>query len=634
MSDSAGDRDLSIPSGRSPSVPQTALGSDPDPGAGAVKRPLRISYVDGRRLRRSILAGVQHVSQDREELDRINVFPVPDGDTGTNLTLTLASIADAVRPVDSRSLTVVADVAAEASVLAARGNSGMLFSRFLLTFADLVRGRERLGSVEMAKALSGASSSLDDVLENPREGTIITVARDMAVEAERRAASGTGDIYYWLNDMHVAAERSLERTQDMLEVLREAGVVDAGAMGFVSFFDGIIQFIEGRIRTDVLEDAGHAKSLYHAREAGVGADEGRYCTQVAVRGPDLPDDQTIREAIRELGTSTIVLHAGNLAKVHIHADAPAAVVEVLAEFGEIVSERIEDTLLSGTTRHISVTVDSGSDLPREWSERHGVSVVPLQVTIGDRTYLDGIDIDAAGLYERMHGPDATGPVTTSQPTPRAFIDAYEGGLARGAEAILAIYISSQISGTYGTGAAALRGIDGVDGNALDSRSGSLGSGLLAVRAVELLDQGMDLEDVVVELERVRDQSNVFFSVDTMEYLLRSGRVSRAKAWLGGMLDLKPILSFSDEGQLVAMGRGRGMDAVRDRVFDMLDERLIEAKRYRFGISHFAAEEWVLHMVEEIEQRYEPLEILCGAATAALGVHLGPGAWGLAYQIED
>ncbi len=633
MTDSAGDREQSIPSGRSSSEPPP-IEPGAQLGSGAVNRPLRISYVDGRRLRRSILAGIQHVTQDREELDRINVFPVPDGDTGTNLALTLSSIADEVRPLDSNSLSVVADVAAEASVMAARGNSGMLFSRFMLTFSDLVRGHERLGSVDLAEALAGASSSLDDVLENPREGTIITVARDMAVEAARRAAAGNGDIYYWLNDMHVAAERSLARTQDMLEALREAGVVDAGAKGFVSFFDGILQFIEGRIRSDVLEESGDAQSLYAAREAGVGADEGRFCTQIAVRGPDLPDDLTIREAIHELGTSTIVLHAGNLAKVHIHADDPAAVIQVLTEFGEIVSERIEDTLLSGTTRHIAVVVDSASDLPREWTERHGVSVVPLQVTIGDRTFRDGVDLDAAGLYERMHGSDAKVTVTTSQPTPRAFIDAYESGLARGAEAILGIYISSYISGTYGTGAAALRGMEGVDGIALDSGSGSLGTGLLAVRAVELLDQGMDLEDVVRELKRVRDQSNVFFSVDTMEYLLRSGRVSRAKAWFGGMLDLKPILSFAEDGRLGAVGRGRGMDAVRDRVFDLLDERLIEAERYRFGVVHFAAEEWMHHIVDELNRRYEPLEILCGPPSSAIGVHVGPGAWALAYQIED
>ena len=598
------------------------------------KRPRRISYVDGRRLRRAILAGVRHVTGDREELDRINVFPVPDGDTGTNLALTLASIAEVVHPLESRSLSEVADAAAEASVMGARGNSGMLFSRFLLSFADMVRGRERIGSVNLAEAISGASLSLESVLENPREGTIITVARDMAHEARQRASAGTGDIYYWLSDMQVAAERSLARTREMLEALRNAGVVDAGAKGFVSFFEGVMQFIEGGIEAEEIESNGDSKSLYHAREAGVGADEGRYCTQIAIRSDQLAPEKEIRAAIHELGTSTIVLRSGNLAKIHIHADSPADVVAVLSGFGEIVSERVEDTLLSGTTRHISVVVDSAADLPREWSERHGVSVVPLQVTIGDTTYRDGVDIDAARLYELVHEADSDAPVTTSQPPPAAFTEAYQRGLDRGAEGILAIYISSQISGTYGTGATALRSIPGVDGLAVDSHSGSFGSGLLAVRAVELLDEGMALHDVARELERVRDQSNVFISVDTLEYLLRSGRVSRVKAFLGGLLDLKPILSLSDEGRLEALGRARGMEAVLDKVFDLLDERLIDAVRYRFGVAHFAADDWMRHVVEELERRYDPVQVFSGPATAALGVHVGPGAWALAYQIED
>lgn len=599
-----------------------------------MKRPKRISYVDGRRLRRAILAGVRHVTGDREELDRINVFPVPDGDTGTNLALTLASIAEVVHPLDSRSLSEVADSAAEASVMGARGNSGMLFSRFLLSFADLVRGKDRLGSVELAEAISGASLSLETVLENPREGTIITVAREMANEARRRAASGTGDIYYWLGDMQVAAERSLARTREMLEALRNAGVVDAGAKGFVSFFDGVLQFIEGGIEAEAIESKASEKSLYHAREAGVGADEGRFCTQIAIQASSLATEKEIRAAIHDLGTSTIVLRSGNLAKVHIHADEPEEVVAVLSGFGEIVSKRVEDTQLSGTSRHISVVVDSAADLPREWSERHGVSVVPLQVTIGDTTYRDGVDIDAARLYELVHEADSDAPVTTSQPSPAAFSEAYRRGLEQGAEGILGIYISSHLSGTYSTGATSLRAMPEVDGMAVDSQSGSFGSGLLAVRAVELLDEGMELHEVTRELERIRDQSNIFISVATLEYLLRSGRVGRAKAFLGGLLDLKPILSLSDGGRLTALGRARGMDAVLEKVFDLLDERLVSAVRYRFGVAHFAAEGWMHHVVEELERRYEPLEILSGPATAALGVHTGPGAWCLAYQIED
>jgi uncharacterized protein len=593
----------------------------------------RIAYLDGRRLRRVILAGVRNVSREREELDRINVFPVPDGDTGTNLVLTLHSIAEAVRPLDSRSLGEVAERAAEASVMAARGNSGMLFSRFLLTFARSMREKLRAGSAEVAEALATAAASLHDVLENPKEGTIITVARDMAAEARRRAASGGNDLYYSTKDMLAAAEMSLRRTKEMLPALREAGVVDAGAKGFVAFFEGIVHYVEGRIRVDHLDEREESKSLYFAREAGVGADEGRYCTQIAVRGEGLPDDGTIRSALKGLGTSTIVLRAGSVAKVHIHADAPDAVVAVLSRYGEIVSERIEDTTLAGATHHVAVVVDSSADLPREWTERHGVTVVPLQVMIDDVTYRDGVDIDAAGLYERLR--EAPGPIArTSQPAPQAFLDAYRRGLARGAESILGIYISSAVSGTYSSGAATLHGMEGVEGVAFDSRSGSLGAGLLAVRAVELLDEGRDFQDVVRELERVRAQSNVFFTVDTMEYLLRSGRVGRAKAWLGGMFDLKPILSLTEDGRLTDVGRARGREAVLPRVFELLDERLVEARRYRFGVVHFAAEEMARHIVRELRERYDPREILSGPATAALGVHVGPGAWAVAYQIED
>jgi dihydroxyacetone kinase-like predicted kinase len=146
---------------------------------------VRIAYLDGHRLRRGFLAGAAHVGRQRSELDRINVFPVPDGDTGTNLTLTLRSISDALREVRSDSVSEVAGVAAEAGVLGARGNSGMLFAHFIMGFAGSLGRRLRAGSAEIAHALSEAAMSLHGVLEDPREGTIISVARDLATEARR-----------------------------------------------------------------------------------------------------------------------------------------------------------------------------------------------------------------------------------------------------------------------------------------------------------------------------------------------------------------------------------------------------------------------------------------------------------------
>jgi len=608
-------------------------------GESARARPrVRIAYLDGHRLRRGFLAGAAHVGRQRAELDRINVFPVPDGDTGTNLTLTLRSISDALRHVDSASFSEVASVAAEAGVLAARGNSGMLFSRYLLGFSESIGRRLRVGPRDIAEALSAAAASLQEVLENPREGTIITVARDLATEAKRRAHSRQ-DLYLWLRDLQGAAEKSLQRTKELLPALREAGVVDAGAKGLVAFFEGVVHYIEGHAPGDVIAEAplerthgGDRPSLYVAREAGVGSDEGRYCTQIAVRGEALPAQEDIRCLLEGMGTSTIVLRAGTLAKVHIHADRPEAVRELLGRYGEVVSEVVEDTQLVGAGRHVAVVTDSAADLPREWAERHGVTVVPLQVIVGDRTYRDGIDLDSDGLEEILTIPGEPTP-KTSQPAPAEFVARFRTALDRGAEELLGIFVSGALSGTCGSAAAAMKEFD-VPTRAIDSRSGSLGVGLLVARAVELLDDGHGLDDVVAELKRVRDRSNIFLTVNTFEYLLRSGRVGRAKAWLGSVLDLKPILSLDDRGRVVKAGTARGTDALLAQVLELLEDRLAGATRYRLGVAHFAAPEVASDIVRQLAERFDPVEILSGPTTASLAVHTGPGAWAVAYQVEE
>jgi DegV family protein with EDD domain len=610
----------------------------PNAAAGRALPRVRIAYLDGHRLRRGFLAGAAYVARQRAELDRINVFPVPDGDTGTNLTLTLRSISDTLRHVRSDSFSEVAAVAAEAGVLAARGNSGMLFSRYLLGFSESIGLRFRAGPRDIAEALSVAAESLHDVLEDPREGTIITVARDLAAEARRRAHSRQ-DVYLWLRDLQAAAERSLQRTKDLLPALREADVVDAGAKGLVSFFEGVVHYIEGHAPGDLIAEAplerthgGDRPSLYVAREAGVGADEGRYCTQIAVRGPGVPDAADLRRHLRGMGTSTIVLQTGGLAKVHIHADSPETVRDFLGAFGEIVSEVIEDTQLVGAGRHVAVVTDSAADLPHDWAERHGVTVVPLQVIVGDETYRDGIDLDGEGLKEILTTPGAPTP-KTSQPAPSVFVDRYRTALDRGGEQLLGIFVSGALSGTYGSASAAMRGFD-VPTESIDSRSGSLGVGLLVARAVELLDDGHSLEEVAAEVRAVRDRSNIFLTVNTFEYLLRSGRVGRAKAWLGGLLDLKPILSLDDQGRVIKAGTARGTDGLLEQVMQLLEDRLSGAKRYRLGVAHFAVPDLAAALVREMENRFDPVEILAGPTTASLAVHTGPGAWAVAYQVEE
>ena len=189
---------------------------------------MQIGYIDGPRLRRALTAGCQWAQQQREELNRINVFPVPDGDTGTNLYLTVQAISDHLEHSTERAVGIVAHEAAQAAVLGARGNCGMMLSHFLLGFARSLEGRTRADASDFGGALEAGVQNLSEALEAPVEGTILTVMRDTA-----RAVSGAHieDIAPLAEHMLDRAHDSLERTPELLPVLSAAGVVDAGAEG-------------------------------------------------------------------------------------------------------------------------------------------------------------------------------------------------------------------------------------------------------------------------------------------------------------------------------------------------------------------------------------------------------------------
>ena len=602
--------------------------------AGEVGEPtaggsVKIAYCDGRRLRRVLLAAAEHLATHRSELDRINVFPVADGDTGTNLSLTMRSVADALRPLETDAAGDVASAAAEACVLGARGNSGMLVAHFLLGFSRSIGDRERLDAAEIAAALESAAAALEDALEEPVEGTILTVAREAARSA-RENAREVSDLDPWLRRVRESARDALLRTRETLPALREAGVVDAGAKGFVALLEGVLRYIDGRPLSEGPE-AGAPLDPVRSSDR----DEGRYCTQLTYRGEGLPSSEVLRERVRSHGTSVIVVRTGELAKVHVHADDPAAVEAELSELGAPVQRRVEDTRAPSAGRTVAVVTDSSADLPAAWAREHGVEVVPLQIIVGEHTYRDREELGPAELLELLDDPERPRP-TTSQATPGAFLEAYRRTLDDGAEQLLGVFLSRAVSGTLASARAAAERLElpAPDRRIVDSRTGSLGLGMLVVRAVELLDEGATLDEVAEEVERVRDRSNLFFAVEDLEGLRRSGRVSRGRAWLGDLLGLLPVLTLDDEGRVVPHARVRGRTAARDEILAELTAALEGAERYRIGVVQAGIPAFARELAEEIRERWRPVELYVEPLTAVLTAHLGSGAWGVCYQIED
>ncbi len=201
--------------------------------------------------------------------------------------------------------------------------------------------------------------------------------------------------------------------------------------------------------------------------------------------------------------------------------------------------------------------------------------------------------------------------------------------------MVAVLLSSALSGTYANAEAARRAFPAGGIHLVDSRSASFGVGLLALRGAELAEAGWAAPAIAHELERLRSRSRMFFTVDTLEFLLRSGRVSRVQAWLGGLLNMKPIMTLDREGRAAAAGRVRGQAALLPRLFRLLDASLPRKReRLRMAVAHADVPELAERVRAALVERYQPLDVLMSPVTGVLAAHAGPGAWGVFYQVED
>lgn len=603
---------------------------------------MQISYIDGPRLRRSLVAACDHAQRQRAELNRINVFPVPDGDTGTNLALTVRAIADHLRVNRDREVSAVAGAAAQAAVMGARGNCGMMLSHFLLGFSTHVKDRARLTTEEFAEALVAGVDNLYAALERPMEGTILTVMRDTATAAE---GSGIPDFVPLIDHLVERARTSLARTPDLLPVLRKAGVVDAGAKGFVSLLEGVLLFIHGDPIVAPVSD-GPAPVVGEV-EFPTDEEQYRFCTEALVRGRALPDQTVVRNHLRDRGDSLIVIRAGDVLKVHIHTDEPDDVFAYLRSLGTLATHKAEDMKAQHAAveraaqgghvtlarRPVTVVTDSAADLPEEVVRAHGIQVTPLLLVTDDETFRDGVEITATEFHRRLAEAPDTLP-TTSQPAPADFLESYARAAEDGEE-IVGVILGSSLSGTYGSAEAAAKRFHGAPVHLVDSLGASLLQGLLVLKAAELAELATPPAEIADELRRIRRQSGILFTVDTFERLIRSGRVGRGRALLGSLMNVKPVLGLTHDGVVEPVGKAIGRKRVTQALIDAIRARVPEdAERVRFGVVHVGCPEIVPTVKEHLRERFGSVEMLTAPATPVISTHLGTGAWGVAYMVED
>ncbi|KRU16752.1 MULTISPECIES: DAK2 domain-containing protein [Bacillus] len=312
---------------------------------------MSIRILDGRSFAKMILAGAHHLSQNAQIVDALNVFPVPDGDTGTNMNLSMTSGAKAVEETNTDHIGKVGVALSKGLLMGARGNSGVILSQLFRGFSKQIEQKETIDAKEFALALQAGVDTAYKAVMKPIEGTILTVAKDAAKKAV--AVSATENNIDRVLELTIEEARaSLERTPDLLPVLKEVGVVDSGGKGLLCVYEGFLASLRGEeLPSKVaslptlkeLVSAEHHKSAQsHMNTEDI---EFGYCTEFMVKFEEDKqsfDENAFREDLSEFGDSLLVVSDETLAKVHIHAEQPGDVLSYAQRYGSLINMKIEN----------------------------------------------------------------------------------------------------------------------------------------------------------------------------------------------------------------------------------------------------------------------------------------------------
>lgn len=303
---------------------------------------MSILYCNGERFRKAFLAGTSWLAENKENLNQLNVFPVPDGDTGTNMSLTLFSAVDELRDMRGAALKEVLEAAARGTLMGARGCSGVIFSQLLAGFAEVDHGEPKFSARDIAVGLRLGAERAYSAVSKPVEGTILTVIRESSEEAVR-FAEDNDDIVELLAATLERARLSLKNTPNLLPILAQAGVVDSGGQGFVYMLEGILRLVRGDALTSSSYETPEALPLgvAQAKVSQQGWDD-LYCTEflLSVSETVIP---SVRESIAELGSDLVVVGWGELVRVHIHTGDPERVLASVHSYGKPSNVKIDDT---------------------------------------------------------------------------------------------------------------------------------------------------------------------------------------------------------------------------------------------------------------------------------------------------
>lgn len=596
--------------------------------AGSAPGPIRAAA-----LRQALIAGARRVIARRDQLNHINVFPVPDGDTGNNLALTLGTVLSGALQRRAAGVGTLLRRVGDQAVDGARGNSGAILAQYFCGLADAVGQRASLDVHGLAEAARVAARSARSAMAEPREGTMLSVIHAFG-EALAQAARGgeAREPRQWFEAALAQVREALRRTPEQLPVLRKAGVVDAGAQGFVDLLEGINDFLARRTPPEEAASDALAAVELHANGLEAVDPAHRWCTECLLSGEGL-DRTGLQAALADLGADCVVVAGGlHRVKVHAHVAEPARLFARLAAFGRVDGAKADDMLAQARTTQggarVVVATDSSADLPEGVADALDIHVIPLRLNFGEQDYLDRVGLAPSEFYRRLR-EDHLLP-RTSQPPVGDFRRCFEFLLSHHADVVY-VGLSRAVSGTLQAAeSAAQRGLPDRT-HVFDTANAAAGQALLAMAAAETAARGASAAEVLARLETLKPQTLTFALARDVRHAVRGGRVPAWAGTVARLLRATPLARVLPSGRLKPCAALFGTRRLPERFARYVAKRLPPGRRWRLIVGHGDARAEGEALLSALRARLDVAQGWLVETGAAVGAHAGPGALVVAVQ---
>lgn len=581
--------------------------------------------INGNDLYRLFQSGVNQIVINKELLNRINVFPVADGDTGSNLIYTLQSAVDFSSPNESFSDMI--KMLSDNAVIYARGNSGIIFSEFIRGLSILCENNE-IDMDSFKLAVNGATNHLYTVVKNPIEGTILTVIRTWSKYLETIDAKSFDELF----DISLPIiKKSVNETTQQLKDLKKHNVPDSGAMGFYLFMEGFVELIHGYSRINENHDWQHFMDIEIMQDFD--NDLYRYCTQFSLKDLSISKNQ-LQEQLTLFGDSIACAGTEKYINLHIHTDAPWQVSKYLKSISKIVNSKVDDMALQNSFRSekgkIGILTDSVADLDEQTIKELGINLISTNLNVGEHVFLDKKTIKLNDFFVYMD--ESIEFPSSSQPNDQQ-IKYCLNTLLQCYEKIIVITVSRQLSGTYQGFYNHIKKTSEYEGIVylIDSYLNSGAQGLLVKKAAEIVLKNDDIEEDIMQIEKTRSSIKTYVALNNFENLSKSGRINKGVATLANKINMKAILTLDDTGKGEAYGFSLYYKSIENKILKQIKKSLDDKPIEEYVIFYSNKNELTDRFTEKVEKLIKKSPSYCTVISSTTALHVGRDSIAIAYM---